>query len=111
MPCIDDPVLWEVLLSACAVHGNATLAKRAAEKLFLLDPLSSAPYVLLSNIYASLGRWDDASAVRTLLNGRGVAKDRGYSWIDNKNGVRAFMVDDDLGMVNAEEQASVYGAT
>ncbi|RZR86993.1 hypothetical protein BHM03_00014299 [Ensete ventricosum] len=110
MACIDDPVLWEVLLSACAVHGNATLAKRAAEKLFLLDPLSSAPYVLLSNIYASLGRWDDASAVRALMSGRGVAKDRGYSWIDNKNGVRAFMVDDDLWMVNAEEQASVYGA-
>ncbi|WOL03379.1 hypothetical protein Cni_G12099 [Canna indica] len=110
MPCVTDPVLWEVLLSACAVHGNATLGKRAAEQLFQLDPLNSSPYVLLSNIYASLGRWDDASSVRALMNDRGVAKDRGYSWIDNRNGVRAFMVDDDLWMVEAEEKASAFAA-
>nr|XP_019707243.1 pentatricopeptide repeat-containing protein At4g20770 [Elaeis guineensis] len=102
MPCKDDPILWEVLLSACAVHGNANLGKQAADQLFRLDPQNSSPYVLLSNIYAALGRWNDASAVRALMCERGVAKDRGYSWIDNKRGVRAFMVDD-LGIVDGED--------
>lgn len=105
MSCSDDPILWEVLLSACAVHGNSSLAKHAAEQLFRVDPMNSAPYVLLSNIYASLGRWNDASAVRKLMSTRGVSKDRGYSWINNKSGVRAFMVDDDMG-TDSEDKSS-----
>ncbi|XP_072953978.1 pentatricopeptide repeat-containing protein At4g20770 [Typha angustifolia] len=104
MPCKDDPIVWEVLLSACAVHGNARLGKCAAEHLFRLDPKNSSPYVLLSNIYATLGQWGDALAVRALMSNRGVVKDRGYSWIDNKNGVRAFMVADDMRMEECESK-------
>ncbi|XP_059666713.1 pentatricopeptide repeat-containing protein At4g20770 [Cornus florida] len=80
MPCKDDPIIWEVLLSSCRVHGNVTLAKRAAEELFRLDPQNSTPYVLLSNIYFSSGRWDDASAVRKMMIDKQVIKDPGYSW-------------------------------
>ncbi|RYR40901.1 hypothetical protein Ahy_A09g046647 isoform B [Arachis hypogaea] len=50
MPCKDDPVVWEVVLSSCRIHTNLSLAKRAAEELFRLDPLNSASYVLLANI-------------------------------------------------------------
>jgi hypothetical protein len=31
------------------------------------------------------------------MSSRGVVKGRGYSWIDQKDGARAFMVADDLG--------------
>ncbi|KAE8686618.1 Haloacid dehalogenase-like hydrolase superfamily protein isoform 1 [Hibiscus syriacus] len=31
MPYKDDPVVWEVVLSCCRVHGNVSLAQRAAE--------------------------------------------------------------------------------
>ena len=65
--------------------------------LFRLDPKNPSPYVLLSNIYASLGRHGDASAVRALMSSRGVVKGRGYSWVHQKDGARAFMVADDLG--------------
>ncbi|XP_077242864.1 pentatricopeptide repeat (PPR) superfamily protein [Tasmannia lanceolata] len=102
MPCKNDPIIWEVLLSACRVHSNVSLGKRAAEQLFHLDPQNSAPYVLLSNIYAALGRWDDASDIRRLMSDGGVVKNPGYSWIEFKNGVQAFMVDDDLRMVENE---------
>ncbi|KAK8610989.1 hypothetical protein V6N13_131054 [Hibiscus sabdariffa] len=64
MPYKDDPVVWEVVLSCCRVHGNVSLAERAAVELFRLDPESFTPYVLLANIYSSLGRWDDARAIR-----------------------------------------------
>lgn len=53
--------------------------------------------MLLSNIYATLGRHGDASAVRALMSSRGVVKGRGYSWVNHKDGSRAFMVADDLG--------------
>ncbi|KAK4399470.1 Pentatricopeptide repeat-containing protein [Sesamum angolense] len=59
MPCKDDPIIWEVLLSSCRVHANVNLARRAARELVRLDPNNSAPYALLANMYSSLDRWDD----------------------------------------------------
>ncbi|PKA62102.1 Pentatricopeptide repeat-containing protein [Apostasia shenzhenica] len=101
MTCKDDPIVWEVVLSACVVHGDEELGIRAAKELFRIDPKNSAPYVLLSNIYALNGRWEEASRVRRLMSDNGVVKDKGYSWINQKNGgVNAFMVDDCLGLVN-----------
>ncbi|KAM7264562.1 hypothetical protein ACFE04_002245 [Oxalis oulophora] len=81
----DDPIIWEVLLSSCRVHDNLTLAKRAAEELIRLDPKNSAPYVLLGNIYSSLGRWDDARNIREMMIDKQVTKNTAYSWIDEGN--------------------------
>ncbi|XP_021281695.1 pentatricopeptide repeat-containing protein At4g20770 isoform X1 [Herrania umbratica] len=84
MPYKNDPIIWEVLLSSCRVHANVSLAQRAAEELFHLKPESSSPYVLLANIYSSLGRWDDVRAVRELMSDRQIVKDPGYSWTEDK---------------------------
>lgn len=91
MPYKDDPVIWEVLLSSCRVHANVSLAKRAADELIRLDPQNSAPYVLLANIYSSLGRWDEARAVRDLMSDKQVIKDPGYSWIEYEKGMQSGM--------------------
>ncbi|XP_018720236.2 pentatricopeptide repeat-containing protein At4g20770 [Eucalyptus grandis] len=88
IPYRDDPVLWEVILSSCRVHANVSLAKKAADELFHLDPQNSAPYLLLANIYCSLGRWDEARAVRNQMNDNQIAKDPGYSWIDIKHEIQ-----------------------
>ncbi|CAA6657982.1 unnamed protein product [Spirodela intermedia] len=96
MPHEEDPIIWEVLLSACRVHGEEEMGRFAAERLFRLDPVNPSPYVLLSNIYAANGRWDQVAAIRRKMVDRGVAKNRGYSWIDDKVSVTAFMVDDDV---------------
>lgn len=85
MPYKDDPIIWEVLLSSCRVHANVNLAKRAAKELFCLDPQNSLPYVLLANIYNSLGRWDEAAAVRELMSSKQVLKYPGSSWIEEKS--------------------------
>ncbi|PRQ29828.1 putative tetratricopeptide-like helical domain-containing protein [Rosa chinensis] len=92
MPYKDDPVIWEVLLSSCRVHANVSLAKRAADELIRLDPYNSAPYVLLANIYSSLGRWDEARAVRDLMSNKQVIKDPGYSRIEYEKGMQSGMV-------------------
>lgn len=80
MSCKDDSVVWEVLLSSCRLHGNVILARRAAEELFRLNPQNSAPYVLLANMYTSLGRWDDTEEIRAAMLERQVTKDPGFSW-------------------------------
>ncbi|KAK7266060.1 hypothetical protein RIF29_18700 [Crotalaria pallida] len=85
MPCKDDPIVWEVVLSSCRVHANLSLAKRAAEELFRLDPQNSASYVLLANMYSSMGRWDDAKVVRALMSDNQIHKEPGYSWGVCKN--------------------------
>ncbi|KAJ8755202.1 hypothetical protein K2173_019000 [Erythroxylum novogranatense] len=102
MPYKDDSIVWEVLLSSCRVHANLGLAKRAAKELLRLDPQSSAPYLLLANMYSSLGRWDDAVAVRGLMTGKQVIKDPGYCWIEHKAEMQSFWADDNSTFVKDE---------
>nr|GMD35949.1 pentatricopeptide repeat-containing protein At2g13600-like [Ipomoea batatas] len=67
MPIPPDGVVWGSLLSACKTHGDMELGKHVAEKLLEVDPENSGPYVLLSNMYAELGRWKDVAGVRKLM--------------------------------------------
>eukprot|EP01018_Ginkgo_biloba_P036698 Gb_40436 [translate_table: standard] len=93
MPFEPDASVWWALLSASRVHGNMQLGKHAAEFLFELEPENPAIYVLLSNIYAVAGRWDDVAKVRKLMKDRGVKKKPGCSWIMVKNKAHVFVVD------------------
>ncbi|XP_071726900.1 pentatricopeptide repeat-containing protein At4g20770 [Rutidosis leptorrhynchoides] len=91
---VDDPILWEVVLSSCKVHLNVGLAKRAADELFRLNPYNSAPYVLLANMYTSLGRWDDVRDIRELMIKAQAVKSPGYSWLEHNDGIQEFNVDE-----------------
>ncbi|KAJ1703875.1 hypothetical protein LUZ63_003654 [Rhynchospora breviuscula] len=86
MPFKDDPIVWEVLLSACAIHNNSRLGEHAAENLLRLVPLNPSPYIILANIYSGLGRYYDAVAVRELMDRRRVVKGGGCSWVDGRAG-------------------------
>ncbi|KAL8136814.1 hypothetical protein V2J09_002815 [Rumex salicifolius] len=66
----------------------------AAEKLMVLQPQHSAAYILLSNIYAATGNWNERAKVRSLMDKRKVKKEAGYSWIVLKNKTHAFLVGD-----------------
>ncbi|XP_027339392.1 pentatricopeptide repeat-containing protein At2g13600 [Abrus precatorius] len=94
MPMQPDAVVWGSLLGACKVHGNIILGKYVAEKLMQIDPSNSGPYVLLSNMYAELGRWKDVVRVRKQMRQQGVVKQPGCSWIEIQSRVHVFMVKD-----------------
>ncbi|XVF09117.1 hypothetical protein REPUB_Repub07fG0063500 [Reevesia pubescens] len=87
-------VIWGTLLSASRTHLNVELAELCVEKLLKLEPENSGYYVLLSNIYASLGRWQAASEVRNLMKDKRVQKVAAYSWIELDNMVHKFLVGD-----------------
>ncbi|KAK2418486.1 putative pentatricopeptide repeat-containing protein [Trifolium repens] len=65
---------WGALLGACKLQGDSELGETVANRLFKLEPLNAANFVLLSNIYASAERWKDVSLVRTKMKERGVRK-------------------------------------
>ncbi|KAH9305503.1 hypothetical protein KI387_009907, partial [Taxus chinensis] len=94
MPLQPNESVWGALLSACRVYGNTELGECAAKQLFTLAPEKSGYYVLLSNIYAEAGRWDDASTIRKLMSERGLKKEPGCSVIELKNRVHSFLVGD-----------------
>ncbi|XP_055961195.1 pentatricopeptide repeat-containing protein At2g41080 isoform X2 [Mercurialis annua] len=94
MPVKPDAVIWKTLLSACKVHKNADMARRAAEEVLKLDPQDSASYVLLANIHASAKSWQVVSEVRKTMRDRNVKKEPGVSWLEVKNQVHQFCVAD-----------------
>uniref|UniRef100_A0A9I9DEK7 DYW domain-containing protein n=2 Tax=Cucumis melo TaxID=3656 RepID=A0A9I9DEK7_CUCME len=94
MPFKASASMYRALLGACRTKGDAETAKRVADKLLALDPSDSSAYVLLSNIYAASRQWDDVTDARNMMKLKNVKKDPGFSWIDVKNKVHLFVVDD-----------------
>eukprot|EP01018_Ginkgo_biloba_P037439 Gb_29879 [translate_table: standard] len=94
MPLKPDAGVWGALLSACRVHCNIQLGECVAEHLFALEPKNAGYYVLLSNIYAATGRWDEVAKVRTMMKESGVRKTPGCSFIEVNNRLYAFIVGD-----------------
>ena len=68
--------------SGCLVHGNVGLAELAASRIFEQDPEGSDQVVLLSNVYASVGRFQDAESLRSNLKKKGLLKNPGISLLN-----------------------------
>ncbi|GLJ53327.1 hypothetical protein SUGI_1137120 [Cryptomeria japonica] len=94
MPIKPLLVVWMCFLGACRSCKNTGLGVFAATLLFELDPKNVAAYVLLSNIYAEVGRWDEVQKLRRLMKDRGIKKIPGCSWIEDNKIVHAFCVGD-----------------
>ncbi|KAF5194158.1 Pentatricopeptide repeat-containing protein [Thalictrum thalictroides] len=70
------------LLAACKTYGNIEIAESVCKQLIKLEPKNTGNYVLLSNLYASRERWDEARQVREAMKDKRIDKLRGCSWID-----------------------------
>ncbi|OVA01740.1 Pentatricopeptide repeat [Macleaya cordata] len=77
----SEAFVWEALLGACRIHGEMELGQRAAEKIMELEPKRNGPYMLLSNIYADRGLWEDKEKVRESFGLSGLKKKAGRSWV------------------------------
>lgn len=94
MPFKASASMYRALLGACRVLGDSETGKRVASKLLDLEPYDSAAYVLLSNIYAAGNQWGQMEDARKGMMRKNVKKDPGFSWIDVKNKLHLFVVDD-----------------
>ncbi|XP_039128125.1 pentatricopeptide repeat-containing protein At5g66520-like [Dioscorea cayenensis subsp. rotundata] len=82
MPMEADAGVLGALLGACKIHGNVELGDQIGRRVIELDSNNSGRYVLLANLYASAGRWDEVAHMRKLMNDRGVNKEPGCSMIE-----------------------------
>lgn len=86
-----DVGIWNSLLSSCRIHQNLEMGERIAAKLFVLEPERTENYVLLSNLYAGSGKWDEVRKVRQRMKEMSLRKDAGCSWIELDGKVFSFV--------------------
>ncbi|KAG8073618.1 hypothetical protein GUJ93_ZPchr0006g43095 [Zizania palustris] len=87
-----NSVIWRTLLAACRVHGEIELAEHANKQLLKSRSDESGDYVLLSNIYASVGEWFGSEKMRKLMDDSGVNKEAGQTVVDGsaKDSMQSF---------------------
>uniref|UniRef100_A0A0A9H8S5 DYW domain-containing protein n=1 Tax=Arundo donax TaxID=35708 RepID=A0A0A9H8S5_ARUDO len=82
MPMEPDVGVLGALFGACKIHGEVDLGEAIGWRVIELDPQNSGRYVLLANLLAGAGRWEDVAKVRRLMDERDVSKEAGLSVIE-----------------------------
>ncbi|MQM00881.1 hypothetical protein Taro_033619 [Colocasia esculenta] len=82
------------LFSACCLHKNLELGEEVARLLIEMDPDDHSSYIVLSNMYASAGRWDEVRRIRGRIKNRKLKKNPGCSWIEIEKLIHQFFVED-----------------
>ncbi|KAL5849832.1 hypothetical protein ACOSQ4_007845 [Xanthoceras sorbifolium] len=95
MPMQPNDVIWGSFLAACRTHKNVDMAVYAAERITEMFPEKTGIHVLLSNIYASAGEWNNVARVRLNMKERGVRKVPGSSSIEVNGKVHEFTSGDE----------------
>ncbi|KAH6794632.1 Pentatricopeptide repeat superfamily protein [Perilla frutescens var. hirtella] len=94
MPFEPNAAIWGSLLGACRAHQNFRVGKIAGDHLLETEPENAGNYVMLCNLYASDGRWDEARKVRQLMKEKAVMKEPGKSWIEFGQTLHTFYAGD-----------------
>jgi pentatricopeptide repeat protein len=82
------------LVGACHEQGNIITGERSARRLLEMKTENAGHYVLIANMYAAAGCWNELATVRKLMRDLGVMKAPGLAWADLGNGFTPFLVGD-----------------
>ncbi|KAK6151276.1 hypothetical protein DH2020_013911 [Rehmannia glutinosa] len=94
MPFEPNAAIWGSLLGACRVHKNVEVGKIAGNRLLEIEPENARNYVILCNLYASDGKWDEVRKMRELMKEKTMLKEPGKSWIEFNRTVHTFYASD-----------------
>ncbi|KAL9229503.1 hypothetical protein vseg_004963 [Gypsophila vaccaria] len=83
MPWKADVMIWGSLLSACEKCGDFEIAERVVEEILALDSDNHGVRVVLSNMYAEAGRWEDVLRLRKAMKEGKMKKVAGWSLVDS----------------------------
>ncbi|CAN0842375.1 Pentatricopeptide repeat-containing protein At3g03580, partial [Linum grandiflorum] len=90
MPVKPDASIWGALLSACVACHETKIAERVSHQILQLELEDPGYYVLASNVFAALGKWEQVKTIRKSIKARGMKKEPGRSWIEIRNKMFAF---------------------
>lgn len=107
MPIQPNAVIWRTLLASCRVHKNVEIAEESLKNVVKLEPMHSGDYILLSDIYASVGRLEDALRLRNQMKERVLKKTPGCSVIEMDGIIHEFFSEDNI----HPDSVEVYNAT
>ncbi|KAF5734071.1 pentatricopeptide repeat-containing protein [Tripterygium wilfordii] len=91
MPFEPDVHVWSAVLAGCRIHKNIEFGEEISRKIHRLGTEGTGNFVLLSNMYSAVGRWDDAAQIRIMQKDLGFKKSPGCSWIEIGGVVHAFI--------------------
>ncbi|OAY80996.1 Pentatricopeptide repeat-containing protein [Ananas comosus] len=94
MPMEPHAAQWGALLSSCRTYNKLEVGERVGKRMISLEPFDGGRYVMLANIYAANGRWEDVKEVRRAMEERGVKKETGCSSVEWNGVVHEFVVGD-----------------
>ncbi|KAJ9152735.1 hypothetical protein P3X46_026267 [Hevea brasiliensis] len=77
-----DVVILGALLAACKNQGNIEIAERVVKDILALEPHNHMVHVVLSNMFAEAGRWQDVWRLRKVMKVGNLKKTPGWSLVD-----------------------------
>lgn len=89
--------IWGSLLGACRNHGYFELGKVIAKNLLNMETQKGMAgyHVLLSNMYAEEGEWENVDRVRIQMKEKGLQKEIGCSWVEIAGFLNSFVSRDE----------------
>lgn len=90
MPIEPNEYVWGALLNSCRMYRHTDIVEETASQILSLKSKITGSFMLLSNIYAANGRWDDSARVRVSARTKGLKKIPGQSWIEVRKKVYTF---------------------
>ncbi|KAJ7956170.1 Pentatricopeptide repeat [Quillaja saponaria] len=96
MPIKPNAVVWRTLLASCRAHKNVAIGEESFKQITELEPAHSGDYILLSYVYASVGRSQDALRVRYQMREIGIKKAPGCSLIEVEGAIHEFLSEDEV---------------
>ncbi|XP_010248664.1 PREDICTED: pentatricopeptide repeat-containing protein At1g08070, chloroplastic-like [Nelumbo nucifera] len=109
MPIEPNAIVWRTLLASCKVHKNVEIGEKSFHQLVTLGPAHSGDYILMSNVYASVGRWEDALNVRGQMKEKGIKKTPGCSLIELDGMIHEFFAEDSAHPHSKEIYSAIEG--
>ncbi|XP_020182622.1 pentatricopeptide repeat-containing protein At4g21065-like [Aegilops tauschii subsp. strangulata] len=91
MPMKPDVVIWRALLGGCRLHKNVKMAEIVITE---MEATCSGDHVLLSNLYAAVGRWNGVEDVRRTMRSKGIEKIPGCSSVEMDGSIHEFISGD-----------------
>lgn len=87
-------VTYKTLLSGCRTYKDVSRAEQMFQLAVALDQKDASIYILMANIYASCGKWNEVENLRVKMKELGIKKIPGQSWIEINGKIHSFVVED-----------------